>query len=330
MDREELTKDLPVGGQAVIEGVMMRVPGKIVTAVRAANREIVVREEEYESLAQRHRLLGLPVLRGAISFFEMMLIGIKALNFSADVAMQQSEEGTDPESAAADQGGDPDPDVDRQQENWKDRLALGATLVFSLGLGIGLFFFLPLLFAQFLNFEENALEFNLVAGLMRSTLLILYLWIIGRWSEIQRVFQYHGAEHKSIFTLEAGAELRVDRARTFGRLHPRCGTSFMLIVALFSILVFACADSLFVVVFGHTQSLVERFATHFSVLPFVAGSSFELLKLSGRKRNYLLTRVLIAPGLWLQRITTREPDDDQLEVALVALRCALGEEARVV
>jgi uncharacterized protein YqhQ len=327
MNREQLTEDLPVGGQAVIEGVMMRVPGKIVTAVRATDREIVVREEEYESLARRYRLLGLPVLRGAISFFEMMIIGLKALNFSTDVAMQQSEEG-EGEVAHGESLVQKDPGW--QQSGWKEQLALGATLVFSLGLGIGLFFFLPLTVAQFFGLQKNALEFNLLAGGVRTVLLILYLWTISRWREIQRVFQYHGAEHKSIFTLEAGVELTVAGARSFGRLHPRCGTSFMLIVVLFAIAVFACADSLFPVVFGHPQNLFERFATHFSLLPLIAGISFELLKFSGVKRNHPLTRVLIAPGLWLQRITTREPDDDQLEVALVALRCVLGEDTQAV
>ncbi len=309
MDREQLTQDLPVGGQAVIEGVMMRVPGKIVTAVRAADHQIVVREEAYDSLTRRYRLLGLPVLRGALSFFEMMLIGLKALNFSADVASQ--EEGQ----------------VERLEEgSWREQLALWATMIFSVGLGVGLFFFLPLLAAQLVGLQENALEFNLVAGAVRATLLILYLWAISQWREIQRVFQYHGAEHKSIFTLEAGAELTVAVARGFGRLHPRCGTSFMLIVVLFAILIFACVDSLFPLVFGDTQSLFERFATHFAVLPFIAGTSFELLKYSGKKRNAPLVRLLSAPGLWLQRITTREPDDDQLEVALFALRRALNEE----
>ena len=308
MDREQLTQDLPVGGQAVIEGVMMRVPGKIVTAVRAADHQIVVREEAYDSLAQRYRLLGLPVLRGALSFFEMMLIGLKALNFSADVASQ--EEGQ----------------VEQQEEGWREQLALWTTMIFSVALGVGLFFFLPLLAAQLFGLQENALEFNLVAGTVRATLLILYLWAISQWREIQRVFQYHGAEHKSIFTVEAGAELTVASARGFGRLHPRCGTSFMLIVVLFAILIFACVDSLFPLVFGHTQSLFERFATHFAVLPFIAGMSFELLKFSGKKRNAPLVRLLSAPGLWLQRITTREPDDDQLEVALYALRRALNEE----
>ena len=175
----------------------MRVPGKIVTAVRAADHQIVVREEAYDSLAQRYRLLGLPVLRGALSFFEMMLIGLKALNFSADVASQ--EEGQ----------------VEQREESWREQLALWATMIFSVGLGVGLFFFLPLLAAQLFGLQENALEFNLVAGTVRATLLILYLWAISQWREIQRVFQYHGAEHKSIFTLEAGAELTVATARDF-------------------------------------------------------------------------------------------------------------------
>ena len=315
-DRQALTEDLPVGGQAVIEGVMMRVPGRIVTAVRAPDQRIVVREEAYMPLTKRYRWMGLPVLRGAISFFEMMVIGLKALNFSADVAMQ--EEKSEEEQAAR-----------SGESGWKDRLLLAGTLVFALGLGIGLFFFVPLLVAELLGVQRDALRFNLTAGLLRASLLLLYMWGISHWGEIRRVFQYHGAEHKSIFTLEAGAELSVESARNFGRLHPRCGTSFMLIVVLLAILVFALVDSLFPVVFGHPQSLLERFATHLTMLPLIGGIGFELLKLSGRKRNHPLTRVLIAPGLWLQRITTQEPDDDQLEVALVALRHALGEGEQV-
>jgi len=307
-DRQQLAEDLPVGGQAVIEGVMMRVPGRIVTAVRATNHEIIVREEEYMPLTKRRRWLDVPVLRGAVSFFEMMVIGLKALNFSADVAMRDSE----PEAAEA-------------ADDWKNRVMLGGTLILSFGLGIGLFFFLPLLTAELLGVQRDALRFNLIAGLTRACLLVLYLWGISHWKEIQRVFQYHGAEHKSIFTLEAGAQLTVERARDFARLHPRCGTSFMLIVVFLAVLVFAVVDALFVLVFGHPQSLLERFATHLGVLPLIAGAGYELLKLSGRKRNHPLTRVLIAPGLWLQRITTSEPNDDQLEVALVALGRALGE-----
>jgi len=327
VDREQLTEDLPVGGQAVIEGVMMRVPGKIVTAVRKPDDEIVVRESSYVSLAKRSRWFDIPVLRGGIAFFEMMIIGMQALNFSAEVQMKA--EAAASKAAEGKEGGDDDAEtIESEGDSWKNRLSLALTLVVSFGIGIALFFFLPLYVAQLTGAARDAVQFNLVAGMVRMTLLLLYLWGVSHWKEIRRVFQYHGAEHKSIFTLEAGDDLTVARARESGRLHPRCGTSFLLIVALLSIVVFALADSAFPLVFGHPQTLLQRFATHLCFLPLIAGISFELLKFSGRKRNHPVTRVLIAPGLWLQRITTREPNDAQLEVALVALRHALGEPAQ--
>ena len=317
-DELQLSEDLPVGGQAVIEGVMVRARERIVTAVRTPDRGIVVREERHIPWAKRLRPLAVPVLRGAVSFFEMMLVGMRALSFSADVAMEaeEAEEGKAPRERDSSSG-------------WKQSLMMGVTLVVSLALGVAIFFFLPLFLAQLTGVARDALQFNLVAGAVRMTLLLGYMWGIGRWGEIRRVFEYHGAEHKSIFTVESGADLTVEQARQHGRLHPRCGTSFLLIVVLVSILVFALVDTAFVHVFGHAQSLLERFATHLSVLPLVSGLSFELLKLSGRKRHHPLTRVLIAPGLWLQRITTQEPSDDQLEVALVAVRHALGKPALV-
>jgi len=269
---------------------------------------VAVREQAYMPFTRRHPRLGLPVLRGAISFVEMMIIGLGALSYSADVAMQQKP-------VSEDEGEDTTP--------WRDRLALAGSLVLALGLGIGLFFFVPLVVASVLHVDRGAVPFNLVAGLVRASLLLLYLWAISRWGEIRRVFQYHGAEHKSIFTLEAARDLTVEQARSQSRFHPRCGTSFMLIVVLLAVGIFSAVDSLFPLMFGHAQSLVERFATHVTMLPVIGGLGFELLKLSGRNRHHPLTRVLIAPGLWLQRITTQEPDDAQLEVGLTALRRAL-------
>jgi uncharacterized protein YqhQ len=213
------------------------------------------------------------------------------------------------------------------RSRWQERFMLVVTLVVSLGLGIGVFFFVPLAIAQLLQVERSALTFNLTAGVARVLLLLAYLWGIGRWGEIRRVFEYHGAEHKAIFARESGAALTVAGARPYARLHPRCGTSFMLIVILIAIAIFAVVDSLFPLVVGHRQSLAERFLTHLSLLPLVGGVGFELLKLSGRKRHLRLARWLMSPGLWLQRITTREPDDGQLEVALAALKAALGETA---
>ena len=310
------SEDLPIGGQAVIEGVMIRARERVVTAVRTPNRGIVVREDRHISWTGRIGMLGIPVIRGAISFFEMMIIGVRTLNHSADLAMQAetSDEGSRPR---------------QPRPQWRDRLALGVTMSTSLAVGLGVFFFLPLFAAETSGAGRDALQFNLIAGAVRMTLFILYLWGISHWSEIQRVFEYHGAEHKSIFAHEAGDDLTVAQAREYGRLHPRCGTSFLLIVVLVSVIAFALVDSAVAHALGRPQALFERFATHISVLPIVSGLSFELLKLSGRKRRHPLTRILIAPGLWLQRITTREPDDSQLEVALVALRHALGLPAAV-
>ncbi len=304
------SEDLPIGGQAVIEGVMIRAQEKIVTAVRTPDRGILVREEEHIPWSRRLRLLGVPVIRGAVSFFEMAIIGVRTLNFSAEMAMQ----------AEARQQGEPE----QAGKSWQNRAALVLTVAISLAAGLGIFFFLPLFVAELRGAARDAFQFNLLAGSVRLALFILYLWGLSHWSEIRRVFEYHGAEHKSIYTQEAGDDLTVVRARGYGRLHPRCGTSFLLIVVLISILAFALVDSAVAEAIGRRQSLLERFATHLCVLPLISGVSFELLKLSGRKRNHPLTRLLIAPGLWLQRITTREPDDAQLEVALVALRCALG------
>jgi uncharacterized protein YqhQ len=310
VNQDRTTHDLPVGGQAVIEGVMMRAQGKIVTAVRSGDG-IIVKSDDHVAWAERLNCLRIPIVRGAVAFFEMLVIGLKSLNFSADMAL--ANEGT---ADALEQR--------QSQPKWQATMVLTATIVFSLAVGIGVFFFLPLLAAQTIGVERDAFLFNLIAGGIRATLLVGYMWLISRWSEIGRVFEYHGAEHKSIFTFEAGVDLTVEEARSFGRLHPRCGTSFLLIVVLLSIFLFAVADSMFADFVARQQTLLERFATHVSVLPLVSGLSFEMLKLSGRKRNHPLTRLLIAPGLWLQRITTREPSDDQLQVALVALLHALG------
>tara|TARA_B100000686_G_scaffold340494_1_gene416281 strand:- start:4708 stop:5772 length:1065 start_codon:yes stop_codon:yes gene_type:complete len=310
------SKDLPIGGQAVIEGVMIRAENRVVTAVRTPDFGIVVREDEHIPWSRRFRPLGIPVIRGAISFFEMMIIGVRTLNFSADMAMQAEVRQQGEINAAA-------------SSELKNRLALASTIVFSLAIGIGLFFFLPLFVADFSGATQDALQFNLLAGAVRLTIFLLYLWAMSRWSEIKRVFEYHGAEHKSIFAQEAGDELTVMNAREHGRLHPRCGTSFLLIVVLLSIFVFAIVDSTVVQYLDRGQTLFERFTSHLFVLPLISGLSFELLKFSGRKRNHLLTKILIAPGLLLQCLTTREPDDRQLEVALVALRHALGLPAHV-
>lgn len=306
--------DLAVGGQAVIEGVMMRSDDRIATAVRIPSGEIKVKSDPFISITKRYKLLGLPIIRGAVSFVEMMIVGIKALNFSADIAVTEIER----EEAA--QKGEHYEEKKKQTNNF----ILAGTIVFALSLGIGIFFFLPLAISSFLKVEKNALYFNLIAGFIRVTFFILYVWGISFLGDFKRVFAYHGAEHKSIFAFESGAQLTPSEVTRYPRRHPRCGTSFIFIVALFAILTYAISDTIFAIITGHNPVLLSRFALHFSLLPFVAGVSFELLKLSGKTRNSKITKVLIAPGLWLQNITTKEPTHDQIEVAIVALETAMN------
>jgi uncharacterized protein YqhQ len=306
--------DLNVGGQAVIEGVMMRAKDRIATAIRVPSGEIMVKTQEYRALSSRYKFLKVPVLRGVVAFFEMLIIGIKTLNFSAEIAMREQER------ADAVKNGTPY----AENEKKTNGLLLGAMAVVSLGIGIGVFFFLPLAVAGLFGIDKNAVGFNLMAGGIRLTLLILYLGALTLVKDFQRIFQYHGAEHKSIFTYEMGDDLIPEKAMTYTRFHPRCGTSFVLIVALVAMFMYAIGDSIFAIVTGHPPTLLVRFALHFSMLPLVAGGSYELLKLSGKTRDNAVTRFLIAPGLWMQRITTREPSIDQVEVAIAALEAALG------
>jgi uncharacterized protein YqhQ len=291
----------------------MRSADRVATAVRIPNGEIIVKVQPYRSLTKKNKVLGLPIIRGAVAFVEMLILGIKTLNFSAEIAMTEIEK----EEAA--KKGKP---VGEKKSQSGMYVALSA--VAALGLGILLFFFTPLALASLLHIQKDALEFNLLAGAIRLTMFVAYVWGISLFSEFKRIFQYHGAEHKSIYAYEMGEELTPDRAAVHTRFHPRCGTSFILIVALLAIMIYAISDTLYAVWTGHPPTLLTRFGVHFSLLPIVAGASFELLKLSGRTRDNALTKVLIRPGLWLQKITTKEPSPDQIEVALVALEASLG------
>ncbi|MEW5796724.1 MAG: DUF1385 domain-containing protein [Candidatus Zixiibacteriota bacterium] len=310
--------DLSVGGQAVIEGVMMRSRDRVATAVRTPSGEILIKTEEYVPLSRRHRVLNVPVLRGAVAFVEMLVLGIRTLNFSAEIAIQEAEK-----EEAVKEGREYKPN-----KNNRNALLMIGTAIMAMALGIGIFFYLPLAAAQgvadLFGYGREAVGFNLVAGAVRLLLFLLYVWAISLFGEFRRVFQYHGAEHKSIYTYEMGHELTPQLAAGFTRFHPRCGTSFILIVALLAILVYSVSDSIYALIVGHAPALGPRFAVHFSLLPIVAGASYELLKLSGKTRDNAVTRVLIAPGLWLQRITTKEPSLDQLEVAIAALEASLG------
>jgi uncharacterized protein YqhQ len=302
---------MAVGGQAVIEGVMMRAPGLVATAVRRPDGTINVRTEEHHSLADRYPILKLPVLRGALGLVEMMVIGIRTLNYSAEVSLGEQVHGK------AD--GRDGVSVFRPSQNLK----LGLTVGFALLAGISIFFALPLLLTSVLfSVGQDPFWFNLAAGAIRVVLLLGYLLVISLMRDIRRLFEYHGAEHKAVFAFELGEPLEVTATAAQSRFHPRCGTSFLLIVMLSAILLFSVIDSVMMLWLGQL-TLVTRLFTHLPLIPLVGGLSYEVIRATARHAQSTLGRAIIAPGLWLQRITTREPDASQLEVALAALRAAL-------
>jgi uncharacterized protein YqhQ len=285
-----------IGGQAVIEGVLMRAPRSMAIAVRRPDGEIVVKRDRVTPLSERFPLVKLPLVRGAVALFSSLVIGIKALNFSANEALAEGEKKEEISS-----------------------LAMGGTMAVALLFGILLFFILPLYLTKLLVpvIGDSNLVFNLVDGVIRVMVFLLYIYSISRMRDIQRVFQYHGAEHKSIFAFEAGQALTVENVKRFSRLHPRCGTSFLLIVMLVSILIFSLIPKLW--------PFYLKAGARIVLLPLIAGVSYELLKWSAKHDTSPLVRFLIAPGLALQRLTTREPDDDQVEVAIRSMEEALEE-----
>ena len=287
-----------IGGQAVIEGVMMRAPRKIAIAVRKPNGQITLKEEPFVSLSKRVKVLGLPLIRGMIALIETVVIGVKAITYSADVAAQE----------------EPDGEAGKEKRTFNTPWLVG-TVAVALGFGFLIFFYIPLVITGWFGFRSGFL-FNLVDGVIRLLVLLLYIWLISQWKEIRRIFEYHGAEHKSIFAYEAGQPLTVEGVRTYTTHHPRCGTSFLLMVVGVSIVVF-----LFL---GKPDTLEERLV-RFLFVPVIGGISYELIKLSGKKQHSRIARFFLAPGLWLQRITTKEPSDAQLEVALAALTNVLRE-----
>mgnify|MGYP000577962141 FL=1 len=273
-----------VGGQAVIEGVMMRGPGVTATAVREPAGTIVVQKEPTKSIADTYPILKKPFLRGCVALYESLVIGMKALSFSAKAAGDEEEEMSNSEIAI--------------------------TMVISTIFAIAVFLALPTFIVKFIpGVQDNHVVLNLIEGVIRLVLFLLYIWGIGLTKDIQRVFQYHGAEHKTIHTYELDLPLTVENVRKQSRLHARCGTNFLLIVMVVSIFVFA---------FLGWPNLLERILSRVLLMPVVAGIAYEVIHLAGRSEHSFV-KALIKPGLVLQYMTTREPEDDQIEVAIRAL-----------
>jgi uncharacterized protein YqhQ len=308
------TRDAPIGGQAVLEGVMMRGVSTWAVAVRkpspeqvasghklepteAALGEIEIVSEPLVSWIKRHRVLRLPLIRGVVAMAESLKIGFRALGISANAQIEDDEDGEKQEIG----GG-----------TW-----LG-TVVFSIVLAIGLFFLLPVGITSLLkDLLPGSLVFVLVEKAIRISIFLGYLWLISRMKDLQRVFEYHGAEHKTISCYEAGLPLTPENAQRFSRLHPRCGTSFLLIVMVVAIFVFAPLG---------TPAWYLLFASRVIGIPLVAGIAFEVIKLFGKHRDKRWAQILMWPGMQLQRLTTREPDLAQLAVAIAALEAVLAVE----
>ena len=295
-------EDPAIGGQAVIEGVMMRSPKFFTIALRKADGGILVRKDPYVAITKRKKWLDIPIVRGAIVLVESLYLGIKALTFSADQAME--EKVTEATSQA-------EHEIESKDKT-SGTLWIVLMVVLGLGLGIGLFFYLPLIITDFLGVKGGIL-FNLVDGMVRIGIFLIYIWAIGLWKETRRIFEYHGAEHKSIATFEVGEELTINNAKKHTTIHARCGTSFLIVVMIVSIGIF--------IFLGRPTTIAERLI-RFLFIPLIGGVSYEIIKISSRSHNRFI-QLLVKPGLWLQKMTTREPDNDQLEVAMVALKEAV-------
>ena len=287
-----MNKKPNVGGQAVIEGVMMRGKTHVAVAVRQPDGEISVDVRPVNSISDRYPILKKPFLRGVVSLVESLVMGMKALAYSAQVS------------------GDEDEKLDSKE--------MALTIAVSAGLAILLFIVIPTWSMRFLTgITQDHMALNLAEGVLRMAIFLAYIAAISSMNDIQRVFQYHGAEHKTIYTYEAGLPLKVENVRPFSTLHPRCGTNFLMIVMLISMFIFT---------FLGWPSLLERIASRIILMPVIAGVSYELIRYAGAHTDNPLVSIAITPGLLLQKLTTRQPDDSQIEVAIASLKAVVPPE----
>lgn len=291
-----------VGGQAVMEGVMMRVPGAYATAVRDPDGNIQIDRHDFKSKVDAYPFLKMPLLRGIIGLFESLKIGYSTLQWSAEISIPEEE-------------------ARKETSKFVDVLLT----IFSLALALGLFFVAPIGLTSWLfDKDQDAFIFNLISGMFRVIFFITYLVLISLMKDVRRLFQYHGAEHKTVYNFESGKELSISNAQQFPTQHPRCGTSFLFIIMLVAILSFAILDSV-VLFYVEELKIWMRLIFHIPFIPIVAGLGYEVLKLTAKHRSNIFFRALAQPGLWLQNITTKQPDDEQVEVALEALKEAFGD-----
>lgn len=315
-----------IGGQAVIEGVMMRSPNAFVVAVRKPDGTIRLRRDQWYGLSKKLNFLKKPFLRGILMLIETMANGVVSLNYSANIAMAEEEK-----EKALKKGKTLEEFNESQKKKEKVSIATFLTMAVSFAFGIGLFVFLPHMISFGigdlfeLNWTLDSFGFHVVDGLVKAAIFIGYIWGISFMKDVYRVFQYHGAEHKSIATFESGMDLTVENARKFSTLHPRCGTSFVFFLILVSIILFSAVFTIVPVGAGLPPLLRHVAAVLFKValmLP-VAGISYELIKVAGKCSTSWWAKCMSAPGMMLQKLTTKEPDDSQLEIALSSIKAVL-------
>ena len=291
-----------VGGQAVIEGVMMRVPGAYATAVRDSEGKIHVDRHNFKSITERSNLWNKPIFRGMAGLFEAMKMGMATLQWSADITFPEEK--------------------DKKPNPIMEFLST----IFAIGLAISLFMIAPMwITTTLLDVEREAIAFNMVSGGFRITFFVIYLLLISMMKDVKRLFQYHGAEHRVVYNFESGKDVNISNAQSFPTQHPRCGTSFMFIVLLSAIIVFSIIDTIVMSITDYI-SLPLRLMVHLPMIPIVAGISYEVIKIIARKGDSIIFRMLRAPGLWLQNITTKKPEDDMVDVAITALKEAFGDQ----
>ena len=293
-----------IGGQAVMEGVMMRTPQSYCVAVRKPSGEITTKEESATRLSQRSRFWALPLVRGCGILGQSMTLGVKALNFSASQAVE-SEDG--------DEGGEVD-----ELPGWM----LGLNIAISVGFFIVMYKLVPLLatnqLQEWLPALDNQVGFSFAEGGIRIAIFLSFLLALSRMKDIRRVFEYHGAEHKVVYNYESGQDLTIENAQRFTTLHPRCGTSFLMVVMLVAIAIYALVPF---------EGFVGPFLARIALLPLIAGISFEIIRYTAKRQRGVFM-LMARPGLWLQRVTTKQPDDSQVEVAIHALKTAFEFERR--
>src|SRR5580658_6308894 len=301
-----------VGGQAVLEGVMMRSPHAWGIAVRKPSGEIVTHSEPLERPSEKHQWMGWPVVRGVMTLGHAMTLGFRALKFSANAALEEITE--DITSDANDDGRNQSPAKKMEITGWM----AGINVVFSIAFFIFMYKFVPLLATTELKklnpaFGQQFL-FNLVDGLIRIAMFLLFVWGVSLWKDIRRVYEYHGAEHKTVFAFENGDPLDAAAVQKYSTYHPRCGTSFLMTVMIISMIVYMAIP---------VHTFWARFGIRIAFLPLIAGVSYEIIRFAAKHRGSLFA-LMTAPGLWLQRITTQPPDDREVECAIVALDAAMA------